>query len=275
MNYKEITFIINPLTPYRDILLAYLSEISSFESFLEFDKGLKAYVSVNTFKVEEIIKLCEKINAKISFKVKNIDAKNWNSSWEESFKPVKINEDCIIRAPFHKNYKLKYEIIINPEMTFGTGHHETTYGIIKELFNHDINKKLVLDFGCGTGILSILSEKLGAEMINSIDICSNACINAKSNLFENKCYKSKVINGGAEKISGKFDYILANINKNVIIKNIEVFSKSLLLDGILIISGFYQNDLNDILVKAKSFKLEYINHEQNNKWVISKFKKIK
>ena len=275
MNYKEITFIINPLNPYRDILLAFLSQISSFESFLEFDKGLKAYVSVNTFKVDEIIKLCEKINAKISFKVKNIDAKNWNSNWEESFKPVKINEDCIIRAPFHKNYKLKYEIIINPEMTFGTGHHETTYGIMKELFNHEINKKSVLDFGCGTGILSILSEKLGAEMIYSIDICSNACINAKSNLFENKCYKSKVINGGAEKISGKFDYILANINKNVIIKNIEVFSKSLLLNGILIISGFYQNDLNDILVKAKSFKLEYINHEQNNKWVISKFKKIK
>ena len=162
MNYKEITFIINPLTPYRDILLAFLSEISSFESFLEFDKGLKAYVSVNTFKVDEIIKLCEKINAKISFKVKNIDAKNWNSSWEESFKPVKINEDCIIRAPFHKNYKLKYEIIINPKMTFGTGYHETTHGIMKELFNHDINKKSVLDFGCEP-VFYLYSEKLGLK----------------------------------------------------------------------------------------------------------------
>ncbi|MBN1650465.1 MAG: 50S ribosomal protein L11 methyltransferase, partial [Bacteroidales bacterium] len=249
MNYIEINFSINPQTPFQDILIAELAEIG-FESFEEKEDGLLAYIQEPLFDETQLKGLDILTNdlVKIQYTLKQILDQNWNALWESNYDSVLIDNRCYIRAPFHPtNPKIEFEILIEPQMSFGTAHHETTANMIKLLLKEDVKDKAVLDMGCGTGVLAILAQKKGANPICAIDNDEWAYRNSIDNVTKNKASGIEVLLGDASLLKNKtFDFIFANINKNILLADMEKYTQCLKKNGHLFMSGFYQYDLSDI-----------------------------
>ena len=269
MQYTEFDIRLNEVNPYADILVARLNEIE-FESYSEVEGGIRAYVQtklLDTDAAKEILSEISKLT-KVSFTINKVEQKNWNAQWESNYSPVVINDSCVIRAHFHNNFPaLKYEIIITPKMSFGTGHHQTTLLMVNEMFNLDLKGKLVLDMGSGTGVLAILASKLGARHLIAIDSDEWAFKNAKENSQLNNISNINFIHGDINDIGDtKFDVVLANISRNVILNDIEIYVDQMKDDGEILLSGFLKEDIPLILEKTGQLGLELVVVKNKDKW---------
>lgn len=276
MNYIEINFTVEPQTPFQDILISELAEIG-FESFEETDTELLAYIQEPLFDEKELSNL-NSLNNKsvtINYSVKQIPAQNWNALWESNYDSVTIDNRCYIHAPFHPSMpEMEYEILIEPQMSFGTAHHETTANMISYLLEEEVSGKSFLDMGCGTAVLAILAHKKGASPVCAIDNDEWAYKNSIDNIAKNNTNDIQVFLGDAVLIEHKtFEIIFANINKNILLADMHYYAKSLNKNGLLFVSGFYQNDLADIQSKAELLGLKFISFKEKNNWVAAKFEK--
>ena len=272
MTYAEVRFRVKPQIEGFQILIAQLSELP-FDSFVEETKHLKAYIKIKDIS-EEQIKSCQIFSNpdfEVDFSIHDIEDVNWNQAWEDNFKPVKISPECVIRAPFHKPVNVKYELIIEPKMSFGTGHHGTTHLMLEQLLREELDNKTVLDMGCGTGVLAILSEKLGAKNILAIDIDDWCYKNTLENIDRNNCQKISVKQGSHEQIEGNFDIVLANINRNILLDQIGKYVEHLNPKAIILLSGFYEADLKPINALCEELGLKYVKHQLKNDWVCAKY----
>ena len=268
VTYRLFSFKVIPVKIGSEILIAQLSHLG-FDSFEETNSGIDAYLENKKWKTNLLsnLNILSNPDFKIEYSSKIIYPKNWNKIWESRFKPILINKDCVVRADFHSSLNLKYEIIITPKMSFGTGHHETTSMVMNYILDLNLKNLKVLDIGCGTGILSILSEKKGALSIDAVDIDQWCYENTQENSRLNKCQLIKAFCGDINSIKeSKYDIILANINKNIIINDISIYNDLLNAGGQLIISGFYDSDIVDIDMKAKAIKLELVSQKVKNSW---------
>lgn len=275
MDYIEVNLSIEPSDPGKEILVAELSLID-FESFDDTDQGLKAYIPVGLFDESLLTSLEQRLSETftISHTQKTIKSTNWNAVWESNYSPVTIKDLVYIYAPFHKDIKdTKYQILIEPKMSFGTAHHETTSLVIEMMLEMSFQDKTVLDMGCGTGVLAILAEKMGASKLVAIDNDTNAFENSEENVKDNNCSNISVHLGGAEQINGSFDVIIANINKNILLSDIKEYAKHLNQTGSIVFSGFYVKDLNDIKAEAKKYGLTFDRVLEKNQWLAAKFNK--
>ena len=276
MDYIELRCKISSenIQEISDILVAELNEIG-YESYDETNEGLNAYILEKFFDINKVknLQVNQIPDIKIEYDWEVIETKNWNEVWEKSFDPIIIDDKCIIRAPFHKNTpKLEYEIIIEPKMSFGTGHHETTHLMLETMLDLDFHGKDVLDMGCGTGVLAILASFMGAKKITAIDINEWAYNNTIENIKKNNCSNIQIFQGDASLLTNQqFDIIIANINRNILMDDIKHYSKVLKSDGILLLSGLYDNDLPMIKEETGSQNLNYISFKEKRNWVAAKF----
>ncbi len=245
MNYIEVKFNIQPVLPFRDVLTVYLADID-FESFVEEENGLLAYIPKDAWdenRMELVIENWNVEDCELSYEWKEIEQENWNAQWESQFEPIEVSLECRVCAPFHEKKGVKYELIIEPKMSFGTGHHATTHLVLSEMLNMSLHGQRVLDMGSGTGVLAILAEKMGADYIDAIDIDEWAFENCNENALRNGCSKIQSIQGGAEKITQQYDIILANINRNILSRDGAIYWSHLNNGGHLLLSGFYEQDV--------------------------------
>lgn len=271
MEYVEFKASVHPLEVGRDILIAELSEIG-FESFVETADGVDAYIQSPMFD-EVLIKevgLLNNANFKVSYSIKTIADQNWNAEWEKNFELINVEDECIIRAPFHvKNDAVEFDIVIDPKMSFGTGHHETTYLMIKRLLTLSLEGKNVMDMGCGTGVLAILAQLKKAQYVEAIDIDEWAYNNTLENIRNNNCNEITVEMGGVEKISETmFDVFIANINRNILLNDMAKYVSVLKSGGSLLLSGFFSSDKEMLLEAAASLKMELSYSESKNDWTM-------
>jgi ribosomal protein L11 methyltransferase len=278
INYVEVTAKVSPIEPWTDLLIAELAEIG-FESFEETSEGFKAYIPAGDFDEEKLDAIVlpeeEASNVMFHFEIKHIDSKNWNEVWESNFEPVDVDGKCYIRAPFHpEKTGYQYEILIEPKMSFGTGHHETTTLMVQWELETDFEEKSVLDMGCGTGILAILARMRGASPVLAIDNYIYAWENTLENIQRNNTPDIKVEHGDASLLGNeRFDIILANITRNVLLEDMKVYASVLKPSGTIFISGFFEADLNELVSEAEKYGLKYSAHKQNKEWVAIKLVK--
>ena len=276
MEYTKINCSLQPDTEInREILIAELGN-AGCESFTETDEFVEAYIPTADFSETALIKLfpMDFSYFKFSYTSEVIPDQNWNEVWEKNyFQPLVIADRCLIRAPFHTDYpQTEYEIVIEPGMAFGTGNHETTSLIIAKIFEQDLIGKTVLDMGCGTGILGILASMRGAKKIIGIDIDTWAINSSVENAAYNKVQNLEMILGGAEAIPDtKFDFIYANIQRNILLNDMPQYCKALKQGGELLMSGFYADDLESIKERALELGLKFKNFTENEKWVVAAF----
>lgn len=277
MNYSEVLLTFSPYTQVNeDILIALLTE-KGFDSFWQNDENLKAYIPSHLFSENVIQSICKDVEnmMKIEWTVQLFQEQNWNEIWEKNFPYLLINEECLIRAPFHNNVpKAKYEIIIEPKMSFGTGHHATTSLMIELILKLDLENKIILDMGCGTGILAILASLKNSKEVVAIDFDNWAYENSIENIEKNKCLNVKIIKGDASCVPDiKFDAIFANINRNVLLEDMKTYYSHLSENGILILSGIMFSDKEIIWNKAKENLLFSGQMVQKNEWIAAVFSK--
>jgi ribosomal protein L11 methyltransferase len=254
-----------------EILTGKLSE-AGFDSFAEEGNEFRAYIPARLFNKAVVKGIIRETGRE--YIVRDLPDKNWNKEWEENFSPVMIAGSCFIRAPFHEpDPSAKYELIIEPKMSFGTAHHETTSMMIEEMLGKEFSGKRVLDMGCGTGILAILAYKMGASAVLAIDNDAWAYENSIENCERNNATEIIVKQGDVQDITGHFDVILANINRNILLEQIPAYAASLVQGGELFMSGFYESDLPAISDKAQSQGLEFTSFRSRNNWVVAKFMK--
>ncbi|MGB5667675.1 MAG: 50S ribosomal protein L11 methyltransferase, partial [Maribacter sp.] len=243
--YIEYIFGVTPLQPASDILIAELGE-AGFESFVESDSGVLAYIQKKDWNQDILndIRILDNSIVNISYIFKEIAQENWNATWEKNFNPITIGDQCEVRAPFHDKSNVEFDIVIEPKMSFGTGHHETTHMMLQFILDNDLEGKTVLDMGSGTGVLAILTSMKGAKAADAIDIDNWCYLNAKENIERNNRTNIYVYEGDAGLlVNQKYDVILANINRNILLVDIPIYVRCLNKNGTLILSGFYQNDI--------------------------------
>jgi len=278
MNYYELLFTTITTEDYQqDLLINTLGDIG-FDTFEEVEFGFKAYIPVDDFDrtvLDEALEVYRDIFT-FSYEITLIPQKNWNEVWESNFEPITIQDKIYVRATFHEpRPEFEFEIVIDPKMAFGTGHHQTTSMMLELLLENDMAGKKLLDMGCGTGILAIMAAKLGAKDIIAIDydpVCYDSTIeNAQLNSVQN----ITALCGSKEVIPDEqFDVILANINRNILLDQMQRYSEVLRPDGELYLSGFYESpDLDIIMDEARKYGIKYIIHKLNNNWVAAKFVK--
>jgi ribosomal protein L11 methyltransferase len=276
MEYTKLNCRLQPDTEInREILVAELGNIG-YESFTETDELLEAYIPTPDFSEELILHLfpVDFSGFKFTWTFEIITDQNWNELWEKNyFQPLLIDDRCLIRAPFHTDYpKAEYEIVIEPGMAFGTGNHETTSLMISEILMQKLKGKTVLDMGCGTGILSILASMRGADKITGIDIDSWATNSATENAIYNHISNLEVVQGGADVLPAtKFDFIYANIQRNILLKDMPEYCNVLKKGGELIMSGFYFEDLESIKQMANELGMRFKKFSENHKWIAAVF----
>lgn len=278
MEYKKITIGIAPFEDWlRDILTSQFAEIG-FDSFVDTAIGFEAYIPSKQCDKGKLNAVLDEFSEDFSFDVKSelIADQNWNEEWEKNyFKPLVVANECVVRAPFHTEYpKLKYEIVIEPNMAFGTGNHETTTMMLEYILNTDFGNKKVLDMGCGTGILGILASMKGADNITAIDIDKWSYEGTLENTRLNSVKNIEVKQGDASLLGNeKYDVILANIQRNVLLNDMPAYEKVLKNGGTLIMSGFYKEDMQAIKEKAESLGLKDAGFKAMNNWVAYSFYK--
>jgi ribosomal protein L11 methyltransferase len=274
MDYIEVDCRIFP-PRFIEIVMAEMADYG-FESFAENEQGFLAYIPVHLFSEETFssLNIFQNKEIRINYSVRTIPDENWNAVWESNFESVSIGDACYIRAPFHPEKKgVRYEIIIEPKMSFGTGHHETTHMMAQLLLETDVDGKTVLDMGSGTGILAILARKMNAAKVVAIDNDEWAFNNAKENILKNNVADIEVLLGNADLLTlQKFDLIIANINRNILLNDIPAYSKVMKPAGIMALSGFYMDDLEIINKKAIECGMLYFRHISMNNWCASLYK---
>lgn len=273
--YIEYVFEVSPKEPATEILIAELGEIG-FESFVESEYGVTAYIQKNDWKenILEDVFILKSEAFSINFKYNEIAQTNWNAEWEKNFNPIQVDDLVSIRAPFHTNPNLKYDIVIEPKMSFGTGHHETTHMMVQHLLNLDLADKKVLDMGCGTGILAIFAEMKGAQPIDAIDIDAWCYKNSIENVERNNCKNISVYEGDAALLDNKkYDVIIANINRNILLNDMKKFTKCLNEEGVLLLSGFYKEDIPVIDLEVSKYGLTLNKTIKRNNWVALQYQK--
>lgn len=284
--YLEYTFEVTPKDPGADILIAQLGE-AGFESFVENETGVVAYIQKQEAfpDTDEIgdystilseVELMDSDLFKVAYTATEIEQVNWNEEWEKHFEPIEVDGKCAVRAPFHEQTDVEYDIVIEPKMSFGTGHHETTHMMIKHLLKMDITDKKTLDMGSGTGVLAILAEMRGAKPLDAIDIDNWCYLNAVENAERNGMKHITALEGDASLLEGKkYDLIIANINRNILLQDIPTYANCLTDDGILLLSGFYTEDIPLISERCNEHNLYFISNFERNNWVACKFEKRK
>lgn len=256
-----------------DILVAELGEVG-FESFTENPDGVIAYIQKADWNASLLddVQILQSEEVNFSYEVKEIEQVNWNQEWEKNFEPIVVDNEVSIRAPFHKNPGLAYDIVIEPKMSFGTGHHETTHLMVQHLRDLDLQGKHVLDMGCGTGILAIFAEMRGASSIDAIDIDNWCYENSIENVARNQCKSISVYEGDSSLLKPKtYDLIIANINRNILLADMEIYAGSLKDQGILLLSGFYTEDIEKINASAEKNGLLLDKKLERNNWVGLKY----
>ncbi len=271
--YIEYNFTVSPKEPTSEILIAELGNVG-FESFVENEIGVTAYIQKEAYKenILEDIYILNSEEFSIKYTKNEVAQTNWNAEWEKNFTPIKVDDLVSIRAPFHENPNLKYEIVIEPKMSFGTGHHETTHMMVQHLLQLDLENKKVLDMGCGTGILAIFAEMKGAKPIDAIDIDNWCYENSIENVSRNNCKNISVYEGDSSLlINKKYDVIIANINRNILLMDMKVYINCLKENGILLLSGFYQEDIPIIDAEVSKYNLNLDTYIERNNWVALKY----
>jgi ribosomal protein L11 methyltransferase len=259
-----------------DVLSALLGEVG-FESFVRVSNGLEAYIQSKNLKIAKIERLISdfEYDKKLTYTKEEIEDKNWNEEWEKHyFEPIVIDDKCVIHSSFHKDIPdLEYEIIIDPKMSFGTGHHETTALMVSEILRMDLEGKAVLDMGCGTSVLAILAAKRGAKKITAIDIDDWCVDNSLENIALNNVRNIDVLLGDAKLLRGKkFDIIIANINRNILLNDMGIYAKSLSKSGELYMSGFYSEDMSSLENEGAKHGLSVVYTKVKNNWSMMKMK---
>ena len=246
MRYTEVTFLIEPLDPWRDLLIAELGE-GEFDSFEETTHGVKAYVRSDRFDRSSLsgLQVARDPHVRISHTVREVEPRNWNQEWERSFQPVEVGKEVRIRAEFHPFVPgFTHDIIITPRMAFGTGHHSTTRMMVEAMLGLDLRDKQVCDLGCGTAVLAILAERMGAKSVHAIDIDEQAVVNARENLALNGCGRVLVDKGDVSLLGpATCGVILANIERNTLLRDMNAMRDALLPGGALLLSGFVHVDV--------------------------------
>lgn len=279
MNYKEIKVSFTPFSEIAsDVISSMLGEIG-FESFIVENEQLLAYITENAFDqnaLDETIAAFPLEN-KLDYSIADIEQKNWNEEWEKNyFQPIILGNDCVIHSTFHKDIPTaKYDILIDPKMAFGTGHHETTSQMLSEILGYDFSGKKVLDMGCGTAVLAILAVKRGAESARAIDIDDWVCDNAIENCQLNNVTNIKVECGDASLLNDgqTYDVILANINRNILLNDLQHYAKCMNPGSVIFMSGFYTQDIEAIKEEAQKQGLTFDYHKDRNNWVVIRFSK--
>jgi ribosomal protein L11 methyltransferase len=255
---------------FTEILIAELAE-AGFDTFQETEHGVDAYAEMEKYDARALTSIRDKYRdvTALDFSFDRIEKQNWNEEWEKNYQPIDVEGECLIRAEFHKpEKKFSYEIIITPKMSFGTGHHQTTYLMIKNQLRIDHREKRVMDAGCGTAILAIMAAKRGATQIEAFDIDEWSVINGKENIEINGCTHIHLQQGKVTEVEliGNFDIILANINKNVLLEEMHIYCRYLSPGGVLLLSGFYTRDIPDLLAKATPGGLHEVKRDERETW---------
>lgn len=279
MNYNEVLFKVAPFSETAtDVLAAMLGEIG-YESFVVENEQMKAYVADKLYDEDQLKQILADfpLEATIEYEVSVIEQKNWNEEWEKNyFKPIIIGNDCVIHSTFHTDIpEAKFDILIDPKMAFGTGHHETTSQMLTEILDYDFTGKSVLDMGCGTAVLAILAAKKGAKPVRAIDIDDWVCDNANENIRLNEAAFIEVECGDASLLADgrTYDVIFANINRNILLNDLNVYAKCMHPGSVIFMSGFYVEDVPAIREEAEKQGLTFDHFRDKNNWVAIRFNK--
>ena len=279
-DYTKVKFAVTPNEEMAtDVLAALLAEIG-FESFVPEDEGMSAYVPQALYNEENIANVVAEFpieGFEITYDCQFIEGEDWNAQWEKNyFQPIVLGEDCVIHSTFHTDVpKARYDILIDPKMAFGTGYHQTTCHMLRAILASDMSGKSVLDMGCGTALLAILARKHGAEKVVAIDIDEFAYENAKENVALNGTPDIEVRLGGADAIkeSDSFDYVIANINRNILLMDMVNYVRCMHTGSQIFISGFYTQDMEVLNEEAARHGLRYLDYAENDNWAMMKFVK--
>ncbi|MBF0598055.1 50S ribosomal protein L11 methyltransferase [Faecalibacter rhinopitheci] len=273
-NYIEYKFQVKEIEPWNEIIIANISDLP-FESFTENENGFDAYIpstQENEAEIKEVLESLEGID--FTYTRTEIEQQNWNATWEENFTPILVNDQCLIRAEFHDTIEnIPFEIVIQPKMSFGTGHHSTTHLMVEYILETEFTGKDILDMGCGTSILAILALKKNANYAECIDIDEWAVENSIENGKRNGVSLDAKMGDNSLLGSKHFDVILANINKNILIAQIPSYIEVLNEGGDLFLSGLMEQDFNDIHAFCTERNLTFISKKQRNEWIAIHFKK--
>lgn len=280
MRYYELTFTTSPCTEtVNDVLAAVLGDIG-FESFAEYNKGIKGYVQQNLFDEAALRDALQGFpipGTEITYEVHPAEDKDWNEEWEKNFfKPIVIGDRCVIHSTFHTDVpQAEYDIVINPQMAFGTGHHQTTSLILSELLDTDLKGKSLLDMGCGTSILAILASMRGADPVTAIDIDDWCVENSKDNIRLNGISNIAVEQGCADSLKGRgqFDVIIANINRNILLADMHAYAAVMHPGSEIYMSGFYVEDIPLLKEEACKHGLRFVRYKEKDNWAAVKFVK--
>ena len=279
-DYTKVKFAVTPNEEMAtDVLAALLAEIG-FESFVPENEGMSAYVPQALYNEENIANVVAEFpieGFEITYDCQFIEGEDWNAQWEKNyFQPIVLGEDCVIHSTFHTDVpKARYDILIDPKMAFGTGYHQTTCHMLRAILASDMSGKSVLDMGCGTALLAILARKHGAEKVVAIDIDEFAYENAKENVALNGTPDIEVRLGGADAIkeSDSFDYVIANINRNILLMDMVNYVRCMHTGSQIFISGFYTEDMEVLKEEAARHGLRYLDYAENDNWAMMKFVK--
>lgn len=279
LDYVACTFEVQPLQPASDLLMAELGNLG-FESFEETPTGIVAYINKNFWapSLLDSLEVYQYEGFTFSHTIAEIPQQNWNESWEQNFSPIQVGNSCVVRAPFHEKPSVDYDIVIEPKMSFGTGHHETTHMMLAAILELDCKGKFLLDMGSGTGVLAILAAMRGATAVDAIDIDHWCYENAMENVQRNHTPEVAVYEGTAallnrsDFVQKSYDIILANINRNILLEDMPIYVSRLKSGGYLLMSGFYFQDLGRIKETATTIGLQYVSHQETNDWVAAIFK---